>query len=136
MDDEPVWLTYEDVSEIHYDQLAIFGGLAGVRDSNVVHSAIAAPSNKYHYEGVEDVAMLGIILCCALVRNHGFQDGNKRTSTAAMIEFLAINGYDLIIPDDEAASPLLGQWIEKVAAGSLSELQLYERVRPFIRERG
>lgn len=132
--DEPVWLTFEDVSEIHAVQLHLFGGLAGTKDENLVQSAVAAPQNLYRYDDERDLLVLAIRLCVAVAKNHGFVDGNKRTATAAMIEFLAINGYDLFVPDDEEQTPLLGQWIEKAVAGDLDRRQLYDRLEHFLQE--
>jgi death-on-curing protein len=118
---EPLWLTFDDVQLIHDDQLQRYGGLAGVKDDNLVHSAIAAPRHYRDYEDVEDILALGIRLCFALAKNHGYVDVNKRIATAAMIEFLAINGYLLIMPDDEPETPLLGQMVEKLVASTLTE---------------
>ena len=109
---EPLWLTFDDVQLIHCDQLRRYGGLAGVKD----------------------VLALGIRLCFAPAKNHGYVDGNKRTVTAAMIEFLAINGYLLIMPNDEPETPLLGQMVEKLVAGTLTEHHLYERLVHFLED--
>ncbi|MET0365069.1 MAG: type II toxin-antitoxin system death-on-curing family toxin [Sphingobium sp.] len=135
MDGEPIWLTFEDVRDIHISQIDRFGGLGGIRNENLVHSATAAPQNLFHYEGIDDPLTLGIRLCFAIARNHGFSDGNKRTATVAMIEFLAINGWDLVIPDDEPETPLLGQWVEKLISDALTSEQFYERLVHFIQER-
>lgn len=132
---EPAWLTFDDVSQIHDDQLRRFGGLPGTRDGNLVHSAVAAPVNLFAYEHVDDPLVLAIHLGSALVRNHPFNDGNKRTAAVALIEFLAINGWDLVVPDDEPDAPLLGQWIEKLASGRLNMDQVYARLIHFIQER-
>lgn len=78
--------------------------------------------------------MLGIKLCLALAKNHGFADGNKRTATAAMVEFLTINGFDLLVPDDERDTPLLGTWIERLEAGLMTAEQLYDRLEHFVQE--
>lgn len=67
-------------------------------------------------------------------KNHPFADGNKRTATAAMLEFLVRNGLDLLIPDDEPETPLLGQWVEKIVRGDLTSDQLLDRLEPFVRE--
>lgn len=134
MDAEPVWLTFEDVRDIHQGQIARFGGLDGIKDENLVHSAVAAPRNLFLYEGIDDALALGVHLCAAVSRNHPFNDGNKRTAASAMIEFLAVNGWDLIVPDDEPDAPLLGQWVEKLVSGNLTPEQLYERLAAFVQE--
>lgn len=51
-----------------------------------------------------------------------------------MIEFLAINGWDLVIPDDEVDTPMLGEWIEKLVSGTLDHDQLYDRLIHFVQE--
>lgn len=135
MDAEPVWLTFEDVRDIHENQITRFGGLEGIKDENLVHSAVSAPINLFHYEGIDDPLVLGIHLCAAVAQNHAFNDGNKRTATAAMIEFLALNGWDLVVPDDEPDTPLLGQWVEKLVSGTLVPDQLHERLIHFVQER-
>lgn len=135
MDVEPLWLTFADLTNIHERQIKRFGGLGGIRDENLVHSAAAAAINLYNYEGVTDPLALGVHLCAAVLQSHPFNDGNKRTATAAMIEFLALNGWDLVIPDDERDAPLLGRWIENLASGTLSNVQLYGRLYPFLHER-
>jgi len=135
LDGEPVWLTFEDVRDIHAGQIERFGGLAGIRDENLVHSAAAAPRNLFHYEGVDDPLALAIHLCAAILRDHGFSDGKKRTAAAAMIEFPALNGWDLVVPDDEPETPLLGQWIEKLVSGKLTPEQLHDRLIHFVQER-
>ena len=134
MDDEPLWLNFEDVAAIHGQQLTCFGGFAGFKDENLVHSALAVPRNTYHYDGQDDILALAIDLCMAIARNHGFNDGNKRTGAVALIEFLAINGWDLIVPDDESKTPQFGQWIEKAVAGHLSNGQLHDRLIGFVHE--
>lgn len=51
-----------------------------------------------------------------------------------MLEFLVRNGLDLLIPDDEPETPLLGQWVEKIVRGDLTSDQLLDRLEPFVRE--
>lgn len=132
MGDEPLWLTSEDVDAIHDQQLALHGGLPGYKDPGLVESALANPINLFHYESEDDVLRLGIRLCYALAKNHGFNDGNKRTAAFAMIEFLAINGFDLFVPDDEPDAPLLGRWVEGLASDEYTEAQIYDRLEHFV----
>lgn len=97
-----------------------------------MESATVAPRQLLHYGGETDVLVLAIRLGFSLVRNHGFNDGNKRTAAAAMIEFLAVNGYDLFVPDDDAVEPLLGRWIERLTSGDYDERQVYDRLKHFL----
>ena len=76
---EPLWLDLADVLDIHRGQLASFGGAEGVRDEDLVESALARPQNMFLYENVEDVLILATRLGVGLAKNHGFVDGNKRT---------------------------------------------------------
>ena len=46
----------------------------------------------------------------------------------------AINGYLLIMPNDEPETPLLGQMVEKLVAGTLTEHHLYERLVHFLED--
>lgn len=50
----------------------------------------------------------------ALIQNHPFLDGNKRTGHAAMEVFLHLYGHELVAPVDQAERVILG-----VAAGDL-----------------
>ena len=56
-----------------------------------------------HYENKEDSLRLAVRLGVGLAKNHAFVDGNKRTGLAALIEFLAINGYVLEYPSNDSA---------------------------------
>jgi death-on-curing protein len=87
------------------------------------------PRQLYLYEGEEDVLALAVRLGLGIAFNHGFVDGNKRTGAVAMIEFLALNGYDLLMANDGT----LGRWFEAVIEGRMSEPQLADAIWPFIR---
>lgn len=112
--------------------MARHGGLPGYKDRGLVESAVFNSRNLHKYEQVDDLLALAIRLCFAIVKNHGFLDGNKRTAAFAMIEFLAVNGYDLFVPDDDRDQPLLGTWIERLAGDDYSETQFYDRLEHFL----
>jgi death-on-curing protein len=50
LEDEPVFLTREQIEEIHIDQINDFGGTHGLRDEGALESAIAQPLNVYFYD--------------------------------------------------------------------------------------
>ena len=126
---EPLWLDLADVLDIHKGQLASFGGADGIRDQDLIESALARPQNMFHYENEEDSLSLAIRLGVGLAKNHGFVDGNKRTGLVAMIEFLAINGYVLDYPSTDSA---LGVLFEATVTDRMSEAEFAEALYPYL----
>jgi death-on-curing protein len=63
-----------------------------------------------------------------IAENHGFVDGNKRTGAVAMIEFLAINGHFMDMPNDTT----LGALFEAAVTGRMTEEELVEDLSPFV----
>ena len=112
------------VDAIHSDQLREHGGLRGVRDENVLESALARPQQKWHYGERADTPVVAAAYAFGLVRNHPYRDGNKRIGFLAMVTFLGINGYTFEASDAEVVTTFLA-----VAAGEVSEDQLAEWIR-------
>ncbi|HYI64609.1 MAG TPA: type II toxin-antitoxin system death-on-curing family toxin [Allosphingosinicella sp.] len=125
---EPLWLDLDEVLKAHDEQVAVFGGSPGVRDMALVESALARPQQLYHYDGERDVLTFAVRLGVGLAQNHPFVDGNKRTGTVATIMFLALNGYGLVMPNDEK----LGRWMEAVIEDRMSEAELADALYPFV----
>jgi death on curing protein len=88
---EPRWLTETTVLAIHAQQIERFGGAHGVRDQNVVLSALARPQQRWHYDPSADLADLAALYLVGLSQAQGFVDGNKRTGLACALVFLALN---------------------------------------------
>lgn len=103
---------------MHDEQLAIFGGAAGLRDRGLLEFAVERPRNKWTY-GETDLSSLAAAYAFGLVRNHAFVDGNKRTGFAALVVFLGKNGADPDLPQPETVQVIL-----ELAAGRLSEADL------------
>lgn len=126
---EPLWLSLDDVLAIHEEQIARYGGPPGIRDRGLVASAIHRPQQLYQYDDERDLLTLAIRLGLGIAENHGFVDGNKRAGAFAMIEFLALNGVWLDMPNDTTLARLfllaLGKRISEQELGD----RLYEYVR-------
>ena len=93
-----VYLSLDEVVEIHRQMLALYGGLPGFRGESgqgLIESALERPRNKAYYEGADLFAQAGA-LYFGLAKNHGFLDGNKRISVAACDAFLQLNGWELV----------------------------------------
>jgi death on curing protein len=121
----PEWLTIADVLAIHDEQIAEHGGTDGVRDMNIIESAIARPRHKLNFgDPTPDMAALAATFAFGVARNHGFVDGNKRTSAVATETFLELNGVKLTASDEE----IVQIWTD-VGAGQMGEDKLAEWLR-------
>jgi death-on-curing protein len=98
---EPCWLTREAVLAIHAQLLARFGGSAGIREDNMLESALAKPRQLHAY-GQPNVYEMAAAYAFGIVKNHPFVDGNKRAGFVAAYTFLGINGFDFTAPEEEA----------------------------------
>jgi death on curing protein len=122
------WLTSADVLAIHDAQIAEHGGLDGVRDLGIIESAIARPQNLAAYGNAKpDIAALAAAYAFGIAKNHGFVDGNKRTSAVATEAFLDLNGLTLTATDAE----IVQTW-SNLGAGDLPEDALASWLRAHI----
>jgi death-on-curing protein len=116
------YLTIIEVLAIHHDQIKRYGGADGVRDFGLLEAALYRPQTGYYEDVIEEAAALWE----SLAMNHPFVDGNKRVAVAAMITFLAINGY-AIKPDSREIYRFI---IENLEGRSFS----YDRLAAWLRE--
>jgi len=89
------FLTLSEVLIILEDQIRNYGGAYGVRDLNLLSSAIYMPESsfdgKYLHKSIPAMAAAYTYHLC---QNHPFIDGNKRVALASSLVFLDINGYE------------------------------------------
>jgi len=86
------YLTAEQVLFIHARIIEETGGAHGVRDLGLLESAAARPQATFDGEDLyPDLFTKAAALMHALIQNHPFVDGNKRTGTVAAGLFLEIN---------------------------------------------
>ena len=117
---EPLFLTLAEVIEIHADQITRHGGQGGIRDLDLLESALAQPEASFagewlHAGPYEMAAAYAFHLC----QNHPFVDGNKRTALACALVFLELNGVSLRDPQGLLKGAML-----KIASGKLSKATL------------
>ena len=120
------WLAADVIHAVHEEQLAEHGGGTGVRDANLLASALARPEQLAHY-GSPDAADLAASYGFGLSRNHPFIDGNKRTAFVAVELFLALNGFELVATDADCVIRML-----KLASGELPEADFANWIRQHI----
>jgi death-on-curing protein len=109
------WLLDGVVIAIHDEQIAVHGGIPGIRDDGLLSSALARPKQKAN-DGGSSVFGLAAAYAFGIIRNHPFFDGNKRTGFLVAYVFLNINGWDLRSSEVEAVNTVLD-----LAAGEMDE---------------
>ena len=112
---EPYWFTREECLTLHDLMLSHYGGIEGVRDENLLESALAKPQQRFHY-GKPSMAELGAAYTAGIVKKHPFLDGSKRTGFMMGAGFLERNGFEFHASEAEAVVRTLA-----LAAGELSE---------------
>ena len=98
----------EQLIHLHSMLIAETGGLDGIRDENMLESAVESPFQSFDgidlYPSIQQkAARLGF----SLIKNHAFIDGNKRIGTHAMLVFLALNNIELDYAQDELVNIIL-----------------------------
>jgi death-on-curing protein len=111
------FLTLAEVVEIHTDQIERHGGADGMRDINLLSSAVAMPYASFSGNFLhKDVFEMAAAYAFHISQNHPFVDGNKRTALASALVFLELNG--LSISDSEEK---LYEAMMSLAAGGLGK---------------
>jgi death-on-curing protein len=119
---EPLFLTLEEVLEIHRDEIERHGGTLGVRDNGLLESAVAAPQGGFggHYLH-SDLYEMAAAYLFHLVQNHPFLDGNKRVGAATTLVFLTMNGVETRITNQVLVDMVLAVAKGKVDKPAIAE---------------
>ena len=127
-------LSKKQILMLHTQLIQQTGGSEGVRDYNLLDSALETPFQSFGgdelYPTIQaKAARLGY----GLIKNHCMIDGNKRIGTHSMLVFLALNGIELKYMQKELYETILD-----VAAGKieyedllLSLIHISEPTRPY-----
>jgi death on curing protein len=119
------WVREDVVFAVHEMQLARHGGLEGIRDRNIIESALSRPKQQSICGSPPpDPADLAAAYAFGIARNHGFNDGNKRTAWVVARLFLADNTIELKFDKVEAIQIML-----RVASGEATEQELAQWFR-------
>ena len=117
-------LSKKQILMLHTQLILQTGGSEGVRDYNLLDSALETPFQSFGgnelYPTIQaKAARLGY----GLIKNHCMIDGNKRIGTHAMLVFLALNGIELKYMQKELYETILD-----VAAGEIEYEDLLQWV--------
>ncbi|MBQ6782126.1 MAG: type II toxin-antitoxin system death-on-curing family toxin [Treponema sp.] len=91
-----IFFNYEQVVKLHSSLISKTGGMDGIRDENLLDSALKSPFQTFGgnelYPSIFDKASQ---LCYSLVENHPFADGNKRIGVHLTFLFLQVNNVNI-----------------------------------------
>lgn len=117
-----IFFDYEQVIKIHSSLIEKTGGIDGVREVNLLDSALKTPFQTFDgadlYSDIFDKASQ---LCYSLIENHPFLDGNKRIDVHLSLLFLKLNGVELNYTQQELIDFGLG-----IASGKMSSDDIKE----------
>ncbi|WP_027416063.1 type II toxin-antitoxin system death-on-curing family toxin [Aneurinibacillus terranovensis] len=92
----------EDIREIHKIMLQKYGGVPGEHEPGLIDYMADKPFQGYfgqdQYPGL---FMKAAVYMYGFATSQYFVDGNKRTAYGCAAVFLELNGYSLMVNDDE-----------------------------------
>ena len=116
------FLSMDEVLQIQVDQIQRYGGSLGVRDRDLLSSAIAMAEagfgGEYLHSNLFEMAAAYLF---HIVQNHPFVDGNKRVGTMAAFTFLKLNGHTLRVDDADFESLVLSVAEGKAGKAAIAE---------------
>ena len=119
-----IWLSKDQVLYLHSELIKATGGLDGLRDDNLLQSALLSPMQTYNsIELFPSLIDKAVRLACGLTQNHPFIDGNKRIGAHAMLVTLKLNGISLSYTQQELSSVFL-----ELASGEIA----YEELKVWV----
>src|SRR3990172_82947 len=103
--------TLDEVVAIHFRVTQKTGGSQGVRDWDLLNSALARPQSTFGGEDLyPSIELKAAALIQSLLLNHPFIDGNKRTALVSTEYFLYLNGEKIEASQKERVDFAL--WVE------------------------
>lgn len=90
------FVSLEEILAIHDKMLGVGDGRSGIHDFTLLHSAIERPKAQYAGRFLYgSIWLMAAAMLQSLVKNHPFEDGNKRTAYFSTMRFMQLNGYSL-----------------------------------------
>jgi len=89
-----IYLSVKNALDLHEDIIKTIGGLNGIRNLGLLESAIHAPQQiLFGQEMYKSIPEKSSVYLYHIIKNHPFNDGNKRTAFSCFCTFVKANGY-------------------------------------------
>jgi death-on-curing protein len=114
-------LTAQEILFFHHHLIVETGGLHEVRDLGPLEAACLRPDARYREQAVfpglfEKIAAM----VDAIIRDHAFVDGNKRTGVGVAALLLSRNGFHLTATGDELGAFALSIAVDRPPRAQLA----------------
>ena len=124
------YLSDEDLKHVSDQIIKEFGGINGIRNEALLESALINPFQTFTGQDLYPTILnKAIQLCYAIIKNHPFLDGNKRTGLHSLLILLNINGWKIDIAHDESIDIIFN-----VADGSFNRQKFLLLLKEKIKE--
>lgn len=115
------YLDIAEVYNIHERMLKVGGGRSGIKDFTLIHSAVERPKASFGGKMLyPNIWLQAAALIQSLIKNHPFEDGNKRTGFFSTLRFLNINGYDIKVTKKDIVSFALDVDVKKLSLNQIA----------------
>ena len=102
------YLRLVEILWLHSESIKQYGGSPGVRDGNMLQSAVNRPQTSvFQVDAFPTLSQKAAAYLDSFARNHPFVDGNKRIAYIAAGHFLQLNSRNLMAGADEAEAFVL-----------------------------
>ena len=118
---DPLFLRLEEVLGIHEDRIRKYGGSFGVRDLDLLQSALGTVEATFGGARLHgSLFEMAAAYLFHISLNHPFIDGNKRTALACALAFLRLNGKKIKAPPDDLYDLVMGVVEKKVSKSAVA----------------
>ena len=126
------YLSEAEIIAINEEMVSKYGGLHGVRDINLLKSAVVRPQMSVGFQDAyKSVFDKAAALLHSIINNHPFLDGNKRTSFFSAILFLTYNRKNIdfkrkdavkfvrVVHDKDHTVEQISEWLKNTSVKSV-----------------
>ena len=125
---QSLFLSTDQVIRIHADMIRRYGGSPVLLNRGLLESAVAMPMQQFGGQYLHpDRHSQAAAYLYHLVKNHAFEDGNKRVGAASAVVFLLLNAAEIRFSEDQLVDVSL-----QVANDLISKDQLTEFFRIYV----
>ena len=123
MNEEPPFLTIDQILTFHHDQLELYGGQDGIRDLGLLQSAIAQPEASFGGKFLHSFPFgMAAAYAFHIAENQPFIDGNKRTALDSALTFLELCGITIDDSDGRLYHAMIDIGLKRLSIDGMEAL--------------